>query len=256
MRDPHVVSLRYRLETDKTVTFENPPSIERETNEFVAQLENGILTFRMKEHYPSVKAAREVVDKFLRAWELDVALPFGIGEMWFVYEDAHLIDRDPPPPGSPKVVSEPVTINMVLELSATDHLIRHKYPEPPERFRISPDVETLWHRYEGYLDGQEPLLSMAYFCLTLLEARAGSRGNAASKYAIEIDVLGKLGEPTSTRGDEKIARKANPLDNLKNEEKTWINAAIKMVIRRIGEYEYDPTASLPMIKMADLPPLY
>jgi hypothetical protein len=54
MRDAHVVSLRYRLETDKTVTFENPPPIEREINEFVAQLENGVLTCQMKEHYPSV----------------------------------------------------------------------------------------------------------------------------------------------------------------------------------------------------------
>jgi hypothetical protein len=176
--------------------------------------------------------------------------------MQFVYEDAHLIDRDPPPPGSLKIVSESVMINMEAVVSATDHLIRRKYPEPPKQFRISPDVETLWHRYEGYLDGHEPLLSMAYFCLTLLETRAGSRGNAASKYAIEIDVLRKLGELTSTRRDEKITRKANPLDSLKNEEKTWINAAIKMIIRRIGEYEYDPTASLLMIKMADLPPLY
>ncbi len=209
MRDPHVVSLRYRLETDKTVTFEDPPSIERETNEFIAQLENSILKCQMKEHYPSVPAAREVVDKFVQAWELDIALRFGRGEMWFVYEDAHLIDRDPPPPGSPQVVCTSLICNAEFRTSGTLRTRLRSYPEPPEQFRISPDVETLWHRYEGYLNGDEPLLSMAYFCLTLLEARAGSRGNAASKYAIEIDVLGKLGELTSTRGDEKIARKAN-----------------------------------------------
>lgn len=39
----------------------------------------------------------------------------------------------------------------------------HKYPDPPKLFILTPDVETLWHRYEGYLQGKEPLSSMAYF---------------------------------------------------------------------------------------------
>jgi hypothetical protein len=132
MRDPHVVSLRYRLETDKTVTFENPTPIEQETNEFIAQLENSILTCQMKEHYPSVQTAREVVDKFVQAWELDIALRFGRGEMWFVYEDAHLIDRDPHPPGSPQVVCASVIFNAETRTPGSLHNRLRRYPEPPE----------------------------------------------------------------------------------------------------------------------------
>lgn len=210
MRDPHVVSLRYRLETDKTVTFENPPSIERETNEFIAQLENSILKCQMKEHYPSVPAAREVVDKFVQAWELDIALRFGRAEMWFVYEDAHLIDRDPPPLGSPQLVCTSLICNAEFRTSGTLRTRLRSYPEPPEQLRISPDVETLLHRYEGYLDGHEPLPAMAYFCLTLLETRAGGRIKAADKYAVHIDVLRKSGELTSTRGDKKNCKKGRP----------------------------------------------
>ena len=30
MRDPHVVELRYRLKTEETVTFDNPPLLERD----------------------------------------------------------------------------------------------------------------------------------------------------------------------------------------------------------------------------------
>ena len=40
----------------------------------------------------------------------------------------------------------------VIRLSAanvTFSVTRRAYPEPPERFVATPDVETLWHRYEG-----------------------------------------------------------------------------------------------------------
>jgi hypothetical protein len=104
---------------------------------------------------------------------------------------------------------------------------------------------------------------MAYFCLTLLKNRARGKkreklNNAAKKYAIQPDVLKKLGKLSSEKGDEETARKVSSsnLDALTIKEIAWINAVIKMFIRRIGEYEYDPTASLSMIKMADLPPLY
>jgi hypothetical protein len=52
---------------------------------------------------------------------------------------------------------------------------------------------------------QDPLLGMAYACLTLLEK--GNRKLAAKHYAIHNDVLRKLGELTSTRGDNATARK-------------------------------------------------
>jgi hypothetical protein len=107
---------------------------------------------------------------------------------------------------------------------------------------------------------------MAYFCLTLIEANAGDqeqakerkknrkREKAGKKYRISCEVLAKLGELTSTRGDEKTARKSHRLHTpLSGAETRWIEAAVKAIIRRVAEIDSDPI--LPEITMSDLPAL-
>ena len=255
MPDPHVVELRYRIGTDSIVTFDGPPPVEDETSEFRLRLENGIAHFRLKEHFSSVEAARSAVDKYIRAWEIDVALEHeGLG-MNFVFEDAEVIDRNPLPPGSYQAVMGIARMEM-SGLPVTLHITWGLYPKPPGLFRVSPDVETLWQRYEGYRKGQEPLLAMAYFCLTAIEASAGGRDEAAKSLQISITVLKKLGDLTANRGDEKTARKVLPghaLTALSQREAAWIEAAIKVIIRRVGETLSGQ--SLPLITMGDLPKL-
>lgn len=260
MRDPHIVSLRYRLEPVDSVTFDDPQPIERKTDAFRMRLEDGTLSIDMVEHFASVEDARRVVNSFLRAWEIDAALRYGRREIAFVFEDAEVIDRDPPPPGSPQVIGLAPLGILAAVGSVTAHVRRRKYPEPPTQFRASPDVETLWWRYEGYLQGREPLLPMAFFCLSMLEASAGvkkgKRQQTARKYQISEDVLSKLGELTSLRGDEKTARKFDHNSTrspLTSAEVTWIESAVKAIIRRLGEY--GSTTSLSTITMNDLPEL-
>jgi len=70
MKDPHVVSLRYRLVPDDTISFENPTPVDREiADAFKIRLADGILIVELLEHYPTPKAARERVEPDLRAWE-------------------------------------------------------------------------------------------------------------------------------------------------------------------------------------------
>jgi hypothetical protein len=233
MRDPHVVELRYRIEVDSTVTFDGPPPVEDETSEFRLRLENGIAHFRLKEHFSSVEAAKNVVDKYIRAWGIDMALNYGSREISFIFENAEVIDRNPPPPGSPQVIEVTAKGSGLSSGSATVHMTRHQYPKPPKLFRVSPEVETLWQRYEGYRKGQEPLLAMAYFCLTAIEASDDGREEAAKSLRISRDVLSKLGNLTANRGDEKTARKVLPrkaLTPLSPQEAAWIEAAIKVII--------------------------
>jgi len=256
MSDPHVVSLRYRVEFAPTVTFDNAPALEYESDKFRMRLENGIAVFELKEHFSSVDVARGIVDAFVRAWELDVALKSGQREITFVYENAEVIDRNPPPPGEPKVIQ---TSGMVQSQSMgflNLSVARHEYPSPPRDFAINPDVETLWRRFEGYTQGREPLPAMAYFCLTVLEKKAGTRKKAEKAYRIDYDVLDKLGELTSTKGDKETARKTNDAKTfapLTKTETMWIEATLKAIIRRVGEIDTNPSAS--MITMNDLPKL-
>jgi hypothetical protein len=257
MRDPHVVALRYRLETHESVTFDNPQLVECETSAFRLRLENGVATLALKEHFTSLESARRIADDFLRAWELDAALGIGRREIKFTFQDAHIVDRNPPPPGSAPVTELNAQGMTALAGSITVHVTRRTYPNPPELFKVSPDVETLWQRFEGYLNGREPLPAMAYFCLTLIEGNAnGCRGRAAKLYRISKHVLDELGKLTSRHGDAKTARKVQKdraFKPLTVSEKGWIEAAVRVIIRRVGEINSDPT--LPEISMDDLPKL-
>ena len=62
IRDPHVVALYYRMLTDESVSFTDPPPVEWETDAFRARLQDGVARFELIEHYPSAEAARERVE--------------------------------------------------------------------------------------------------------------------------------------------------------------------------------------------------
>ena len=98
---------------------------------------------------------------------------------------------------------------------------------------------------------------MAYFCLTVIESSAGQsarRRSATKRYNIGYDVLRKLGELTEKRGDPMTARKMDSnLIPYSNQELRWIEAAVKMIVRRVAEVEAG--ASVQQIGMSDLPPL-
>jgi acyl-CoA synthetase (AMP-forming)/AMP-acid ligase II len=207
MRDPHVAKLHYRLVPAKTVSFDQPPPVGRETEAFRVRLADDIVTFEMVEHHASEESARECVEPYLRAWELDAALRFGHPEISFEFRDADIIDRDPPPPGTGQVICAKAAIAAAAALSAAAHVSRARYPDPPEGFVVSPDVETMWRRYVGYLERRERLADMGYACLTVLKGSARGRDKAAKRYAISETVLRRLAQLTTEIGDEETARK-------------------------------------------------
>jgi len=108
---------------------------------------------------------------------------------------------------------------------------------------------------------------MAYFFVTFIEAADESapqkfrrpskkRKQAAEKYRIQYEVIDKLAEFSSTRGDANTGRKVGAIIPLGGHEQAWMETALKAIIRRIAEWPStsDP-ASLPWIMMQDLPPL-
>ena len=257
MRDPHVESLRYLLRPSEDVTFDQPPPIEWDTDDFHMRLENGVAIFEMRRHYPSKEAAQQAVEAYLRTWEIDAALGSNRAEIHFDFDSAEIIDRDPPPPGTTQVIcAGSIVATGKLSMVVT----RARYPDIPSNFVLSPDVESIWNRYQGYLDGRELLTTMGYFCLTVVEASTGKksgRRSAASKdYSIEDGVLNKLGYLSSEVGNVGTARKMPrvPRDHTP-QETAWIEAAVKKLIRRMGEYAYDQNFDWPQITMKNLPEL-
>ena len=268
MNDPHVEELVYHIETGNGFSFWDPPPIEAETDAFHMSLEDGIVTFSVKEHYPTEEGARQAVEGYLRAWELDVALQYDRSDMRFVFDRSEIIDRDPPPPPAPgtkHVVELSGTAIGGSSAHATLEVLKTKYPTPPTDFAADTDASTMWEQYERYTQGRDRLLPMAYSCLTRLEYRARTdpakgqtRMRAASRYRVDYELLDKLGELATTLGDEVETRKLTPQSQLRDptpEEVKWIEATLRMLIRRAGQYAADPERDWPQLTMADLPEL-
>lgn len=256
MRDPHVNSIRYNLETIENVEFINCPTQRYDNEIFTLELNDGVVNCFFKKHIPTVSEARSVVEKLIKSWEIDYALKYGRREFKLKYIDAEVIDRNPQPSGSVEILAS-AAIVVVSGCSATLSVTKSEYPSFSVSFKVNPDVETLWNRYEIYLEGREQLLGMGYFCLSYLENLAGGkRYLITNKYQIERAVLDLLGDLTSCRGDSLSARKGkgHTFIPLTNKEKLWIEECIRKIIYRIGECEANPT-TLQLLTMADLPSL-
>lgn len=250
----HIESLVYSLQPSEFVVYSNPPPLTFDTNIFDGTLEKNVLTCRIKVHFATESEARSAVEGILRAWEIDAALRRGYPELKFLFQKAVLVDRNAL---EGKGTSQVVTEASVYIKSEVRFIVKAgQYPAPPLNFCVTPDVETLWTRYEGYLRGREPLLPMAYFCLTVIEAAYNGRAEAAKQLNIAEAVLGKIGELTSTTGDSLTARKMGPQSTkqpLSGQEGAWLQEAVRAVIRRLGEaHSSTPSKTL---DMKDLPPL-
>lgn len=260
MNDSYVESLLYSLRTDESLEFGVPPPLEHETDKLRLRLDEGVLTVWPKVNFASAEAAKDVVDAYLRAWEIHEATRNGQRRLRFEFESANITDRDPPPEG-------PRTAEYVVSRFDTLRSVRRKperlgsYPAPPQTFTASPDVETMWQRYEGYLEGREPLLSMAYFCLTVLEhAARNAPGKSKLKkvrnaYGVDEKVLRELSRLSSTAGNRISARKVDAQSQgvpLTRQEEDWVKRCVAVLIRRAGEVAADPQAATSPITMTTL----
>lgn len=250
----YIESLVYSLEPSEFVVYDNPPPLKLDTNIFEGVLENNLLTCRMKVHFATEAEAKAAVEGTLRAWEIHAALLRGYPEFRFVFQKVVLVDRNPREgKGTRQVVTEG---SVYLKAEVRLRIKPGRYPAPPQNFSVTPDVETLWTRYEGYLRGREPLLAMAYFCLTVVEAAYEGRANVFDQLNIAKVVLDKIGELTTERGDSLTARKITARSRkqpLSGGENAWLQEAVKALIRRLGEAHC--SKPLKTLSMKDLPSL-
>jgi len=270
MRDPHVQSLRYRLEVNEACgRLENPPPLEHKTDAYRMWLENGVLTVELKEHHANVESARRRVENDLRAWELDAALERDQVWLKFVHDGTgtRIVDRETSEPGHTGAVGNIVLGDIaVAGVAKAEPPVFKEYPKPPAVFEASIEVEVMVQRYGRAVFDDSQMLSFGYACLSWLEGstgltgRQGARNESVRRYRIERNVLDALGDFVSERGGLQEARKLDAnatLRPLTPDENTWVRAALKVLIRRKAAYDHDPVAavSLPIITMADLPKL-
>jgi hypothetical protein len=230
-----------------------------------------MLYVSMREHHETAERARTRVEKYLRSWVISAGLQYdGTSEMWFEFDRAEVLDlteHPRAPTGTPQVVRLSAGSMSIAAGAATAHVTSRSYPNPPDDFTVSEDVEVMWTLYQRYRQDRERLLTMSATCLSWLELRAlqndptgkkSRRKKAAQQYNIEIGVLRKLGDLTANLGVGVEARKVHEGSQPRNpthRERKWIEEVIKKIIRRVGEHAADPQGVLPKITMANLPQL-
>lgn len=216
-----------------------PEDVVASTADFTVTLSGGgeqhfhVATVEMTTDFSTTEAARKVVEPYLQAWEIqsllnhlnkhgDFSQP-----LRFEYQSAE--------------VSNPTPISATAHLQTAQVFIEAKFPSPPSILLASPEVRSMWLRWRPYRAGRESLPGMGYYCLTVVVSIAGGssrahRQAAASKYAIDIDVLDKLGELTSEIGDEHERRKEHATYRrpYTPEERGWITRVVLALIERVG----------------------
>ena len=256
MNDPQVVALIYHIEHDKSVSYEKTRPLVLKEREFRVKVKDKKVCFKLKEHYATESKARESVKEYIRIWELDAGLRHGPDFFKLKFDRAKIVDRNPTP-GS--VDAESVKWKFTIP-PATGTVGPSNYPSPPSGLSIDPDVQTMYDRYMNHLRGREPLVTMAYFCLTVLEGTAvgtkkniGKRSAAAQYYCIDKQVLNLVGKLSSEKGGPE-ARKREGIDNdLTEQERRFLDKAVKKMIYRMAEKINDPAKSLSQITLSDLP---
>lgn len=255
MNDPHVVALSYRVNKSTLEGYTGEVPLDHECDRFRITLDGSRVRFEVKDQFATEAAAREVVDEFIAQWRLYAGVVGPYRDFRLRFEESEMEDRSPE--------SNAVAIHAVgrTRASGTAKLIvRHSaLPSPPTGLRFTPDVESMALRYRGHLNGREPLPSMAYFCLNVLEASVpmgspkGRRG-ACKKYRVSRGVLRKIGCLTSERGGREARKASGTQSELSPQEETFLLEAVRRLILRAAEVAYDPNAAYPTITLRDLPP--
>lgn len=255
MNYPHVEELYYRPVHSEDVDYDNASPAFGETEDFRWQLSKEQLVIQMKTHCVTVYKAREIVDQYLKAWEVTAGLLHGHDNLAFTFSSSTIVDHSWSGEKNQDGYSDQDSSETILLVDKT-HVSHDKFPPFPQNFKVSPEVEMMFLRYKLYRQGREPLLKMAYWCLMVMEYSAGGRLEAADLYRVDHRVLRKLLELCWSRGEVTLVRRLKGhagITVLKPSEKVWIRAVIKRLIVRAGEYAFDPTHKQPMITMADFP---
>ena len=258
MNDPHVVALHYDIQHRRSLDYGKASPLGRSESAFDVHVEHKKARFTMKEHHATEEGACAAVEEYIRAWEFEATLQHGPDAFKLRFDYADIEDRKPTP-GLVVLRARPARFAVSIDTPRVT-VSPPSYPSPPSTaLTRSPDVESMFTRYVGYREGKEPLVGMAYFCLTVLKASEGPKSGAerdiAKFYGIRPKVLSELRRLSSSKGGTE-ARKATGIGHdLNQQERRFLEDAVKAIIRRAAEVAHDSSMPRAMIALSDLPGL-
>jgi hypothetical protein len=253
IRDPHIHALIYSVGAEGSTEYVDPAPLDVQHRLGRFRIDEGKLRIEPVKHYSSEDEAKAAFGPVLAAWEMEADLRAQVsGTIRFRFKTSEIIDRDPPPPGT----SAPLSLKLrgqgtvVFGGDVVFKRTMKSYPPPPQAFMASPEVELAYDRWRRIRANSALLPTMAYFILTVLEFQAAlpttprfrnrrskKRDAAAQRYAIEPEILDKVGDLSSRAGAAPSSRKyAVGTPDLTDAERIWLESVIPPLIIRLGEH--------------------
>ena len=234
-----ITELNYIVSNQNDLTNEDLVAYDTDYAKFC--LSKGILNAKLQDPTSSLEEARNNIDPVVRAWEFESEIRSGFPVIKFEFVPSIISD------------SNSVKISTVDGWCDQEELdIRLRYPPGPT-IRVTSYMENMWNRYSRSKSGiGESLQSAMYYSLTVIEDKFGSRKKAAVALNVDLKILRKIGELSSTKGNSATARKVSAANSsLTLVEKKWLNITIRNVLLQLGYIAAN--LSPPPVKMEDLP---
>jgi hypothetical protein len=158
MNDPHVEKLLYLVVIPEDMDYDKAQLLSGATDDFRLHLSKDQLIVEMKTHCASEDGAREIVDDYLKGWEVTAGLLHGPDSLIFKFSSSIIFDRTM---GNDNIRNSDLNVSLSEVMVLTDevgvHVSHDEFPAPPQRFKLSPEAEMMYLRYKLYREGREPL---------------------------------------------------------------------------------------------------
>jgi hypothetical protein len=210
---------------------------EGDLGHFRCRLHQGILEVRPQAQYTSVDAARQALERHLRAWELWSELNNSI-RVEFRYKSAQVVDRQSTP-DSVSVAAHPEVVEVVVVANdATVKLGHGEYPPPsPKQLATSPLVEELLGWVRDLREGRQRMLVLTYLFFTRLQYEYNGEVAAAAALKVSRKVLVTLRKLAAKNDPNERRKVEGPIQRLTEAERGWITAALPRLTQQVAEIE-------------------
>ena len=214
MNDPHVQALVYKIEHADSVDYGASDPVEQDTVDFKVRTEDDHVRFELKKHYSSADFAREVVNRYVKVWELDALLRDPSQEFVLRYCHSEMVDRCPVP-GRKVAAAHPVKWHFSLPQPTVTH--GKPFPQPPLELTLDPcdrEVVYMEARLKQYYRHSTHLPDLANLCLTTVMEPFRKKYpsqkliKGAGYYGISKNVLKRMSNLAANKGGANEARKA------------------------------------------------
>jgi hypothetical protein len=192
---------------------------------------------RPRADYTIADAARQALERHLRAWELWAELTNSI-RVQFRYKSAQVVDRQSTPDSISVAAHAELAEVAMAANDATVKLGHSQYPPPPSKeLATSPLVEELLGWVRDLREGRQRMLVLADLFVTRLTYEYNSEAAAAAALKVSRQVLVTLRKLAAKNDPSERRKVAGPIQRLTDAERDWITAALPRITRQVAEIE-------------------